>query len=126
MDVKVPLNRQVRVQGERLRLYERLLNDYRNVLQGDDNRAKRMTCTVNLLVSSLTISLNVYHTFVCLFTISCKATPVVCIVASFFTGWMYMYACYVRVSSSQLAIFRHSCSSVSSCSLYACMCTLVS
>ena len=51
MDVKVPLNRLVRVQCERLRLYDSLVNDYRNVLQGDENKAKRMTCTVNLLVS---------------------------------------------------------------------------
>lgn len=31
------------------RLLERLL-DYRNVIQGDENRDKRMSCTVNLLV----------------------------------------------------------------------------
>lgn len=30
------------------RLLERLL-DYRSVMQGDENRDKRMTCTVNLL-----------------------------------------------------------------------------
>lgn len=30
------------------RLLERLL-DYRNVMQGDENRDKRMSCTVNLL-----------------------------------------------------------------------------
>lgn len=30
------------------KLLERLL-DYRNVMQGDENRDKRMTCTVNLL-----------------------------------------------------------------------------
>ena len=47
----MPLNRLVRVQCERLRLYDSLVNDYRNVLQGDENKAKRMTCTVNLLVS---------------------------------------------------------------------------
>lgn len=32
------------------RLLERLL-DYRSVIQGDENRDKRMSCTVNLLVS---------------------------------------------------------------------------
>lgn len=31
------------------RLLERLL-DYRSVIQGDENRDKRMSCTVNLLV----------------------------------------------------------------------------
>lgn len=31
------------------RLLERLL-DYRSVLQGEENRDKRMACTVNLLV----------------------------------------------------------------------------
>lgn len=30
------------------KLLERLL-DYRNVMQGDENRDKRMSCTVNLL-----------------------------------------------------------------------------
>lgn len=32
------------------RLLERLL-DYRSVIQGDENRDKRMSCTVNLLVT---------------------------------------------------------------------------
>jgi hypothetical protein len=32
------------------RLLERLL-DYRSVIQGDENRDKRMSCTVNLLVN---------------------------------------------------------------------------
>ena len=35
------------------RLLERLL-DYRQVMEGDENRDKRMSCTVNLLVSRLT------------------------------------------------------------------------
>ena len=34
------------------RLLERLL-DYRNVMQGDENCDKRMSCTVNLLVSEV-------------------------------------------------------------------------
>lgn len=34
------------------RLLERLL-DYRSVIQGDENRDKRMSCTVNLLVSTV-------------------------------------------------------------------------
>ena len=34
------------------RLLERLL-DYRSVMQGDENCDKRMSCTVNLLVSGL-------------------------------------------------------------------------
>lgn len=37
------------------RLLERLL-DYRSVIQGDENRDKRMSCTVNLLVcKSITV-----------------------------------------------------------------------
>ena len=32
------------------RLLERLL-DYRNVMEGDENRDKRMSCTFNLLVN---------------------------------------------------------------------------
>ena len=51
MNVLVPLNKLVLVQNKRMRTYESLVNDYRNVLDGDDNRDKRMTCTVNLLVS---------------------------------------------------------------------------
>jgi hypothetical protein len=38
------------------RLLERLL-DYRSVIQGDENRDKRMSCTVNLLVSLLLLLL---------------------------------------------------------------------
>lgn len=34
------------------RLLERLL-DYRSVIQGDENRDKRMSCIVNLLVSQI-------------------------------------------------------------------------
>lgn len=37
------------------RLLERLL-DYRNVIQGDENRDKRMSCTFNLLVISCILS----------------------------------------------------------------------
>lgn len=37
------------------RLLERLL-DYRNVIQGDENRDKRMSCTFNLLVNRLKLS----------------------------------------------------------------------
>jgi len=33
------------------RLLERLL-DYRNVMEGDENRDKRMSCTFNLLVNT--------------------------------------------------------------------------
>jgi hypothetical protein len=36
------------------RLLERLL-DYRSVIQGDENRDKRMSCTVNLLVTNVSI-----------------------------------------------------------------------
>lgn len=35
------------------RLLERLL-DYRSVIQGDENREKRMSCTFNLLVNNFT------------------------------------------------------------------------
>lgn len=36
--------------GSITRLLERLL-DYRNVMEGEENRDKRMSCTFNLLVS---------------------------------------------------------------------------
>lgn len=45
------------------RLLERLL-DYRSVIQGDENRDKRMSCTFNLLVNkyiyNITISIKHY------------------------------------------------------------------
>ena len=42
------------------RLLERLL-DYRQVMAGDENRDKRMSCTVNLLVRRPSDSLNTYR-----------------------------------------------------------------
>lgn len=41
------------------RLLERLL-DYRSVIQGDENRDKRMSCTVNLLVRKYTLNCSYY------------------------------------------------------------------
>ena len=53
MNAKVPLHRLVLREIERIRLYETLLLDYREVSRNDENTnvAKKMTCTVNLLVS---------------------------------------------------------------------------
>lgn len=44
------------------RLLERLL-DYRSVIHGDENRDKRMSCTVNLLVSYIFVRLHIFLPF---------------------------------------------------------------
>lgn len=47
------------------RLLERLL-DYRSVIQGDENRDKRMSCTVNLLVLLHFLFVLICHTIICI------------------------------------------------------------
>lgn len=45
------------------RLLERLL-DYRSVIQGDENRDKRMSCTFNLLVCHIKIIPEFHYTII--------------------------------------------------------------